>query len=165
MPELQPLRADHADRLLTFETDNRAFFARTVEDRGDDYFTTFPDHHQAVLDEQAQGRLRFHVLVADDGEILGRFNLYDLENGTAELGFRLAEKMTGKGLATRTVRDLCDLAKSYGLRSLRAEADLANRGSRGVLQRAGFVRTGETSFWRDLHDDPRQDEVTWRSLP
>ncbi len=153
MPELQPLRPDHADRLLTFETDNRAFFARTVEDRGDDYFTTFPGHHQAVLDEQAQGRLRFHVLVADDGEILGRFNLYDLENGTAEVGFRLAEKATGKGVATAALRELCDRAKGYGLRSLRAVADVENRGSRRVLRRAGFVRTGETSFWRGLDDE------------
>ncbi len=153
MPELQLLRADHADRLLTFETDNRAFFARTVDDRGDDYFTTFPDHHQAVLDDQAKGSLRFHVLVADDGEILGRFNLYDLENGTAELGFRLAEKATGKGVATAAVRELCDRAKGYGLRSLRACADVSNRGSRRVLQRAGFVQTGETSFWRNLYDE------------
>lgn len=153
MPELQLLRADHAGPLLTFETDNRAFFARTVEDRGDDYFATFPDHHQGVLDDQEKGVLRFHVLVADDGEILGRFNLYDLDGGTAEVGFRLAEKMTGRGVATQAVRDLCDLAKSYGLNSLRAGADVGNRGSRGVLRRAGFVQTGETSFWRDLHDE------------
>ncbi|NUV38105.1 GNAT family N-acetyltransferase, partial [Streptomyces sp. KAI-27] len=38
MPELQRLRADHAPALLAFERENRAWFARTISDRGDAYF-------------------------------------------------------------------------------------------------------------------------------
>jgi ribosomal-protein-alanine N-acetyltransferase len=44
--ELQLLRADHAQALLGFETENRAFFAASIPDRGDDYFANFYAWHR-----------------------------------------------------------------------------------------------------------------------
>ncbi|MGO4759286.1 GNAT family N-acetyltransferase, partial [Streptomyces sp. 2MCAF27] len=38
---LERLRADHAPALLAFERENRAYFARSIPDRGDSYFTEF----------------------------------------------------------------------------------------------------------------------------
>ncbi|MEV7401010.1 GNAT family N-acetyltransferase [Streptomyces sp. NPDC091267] len=144
MPELQRLHPDHAPALLAFEQENRAFFAASVPDRGDDYFTHFAARHAALLAEQATGACHFHLLVAEDGEILGRFNLMDAANGTADLGFRLAEKATGRGLATEAVRNLFTLCTTtYALTTLRAAATLTNTASRSVLTRTGFVPTGE----------------------
>ncbi|MFF4774514.1 GNAT family N-acetyltransferase [Microtetraspora fusca] len=145
MPELQLLRPDHASALLAFEMENRAYFAASVPDRGDDYFENFAARHEALLDEQETGLILFHVLVGDDGEVLGRVNLVDVSDGIAELGFRIAEKAAGRGLATTGVRQVCDLAvTTYGLTTLRAAAALDNAGSRAVLERTGFVPTGET---------------------
>lgn len=144
VPELRRLRADHAPALLTFEQENRAFFAASVPDRGDDYFTDFAARHEALLAEQAAGTCQFHLLVAEDGEVLGRFNLMDAENGTADLGFRLAEKATGRGLATSAVRQIFKLCgTTYALTTLRAAATVTNTASRSVLTRTGFVATGE----------------------
>lgn len=144
MPELQRLRADHAPALLAFEQENRAFFAASIPDRGDDYFARFAARHEALLTEQAAGVCHFHLLVAGDGEILGRFNLVDAANGTAELGFRLAEKATGRGLATAAVHDLFALCTAtYTLTTLRAAATVTNNASRSVLTRTGFALTGE----------------------
>ncbi|MFE9820402.1 GNAT family N-acetyltransferase [Streptomyces sp. NPDC005773] len=144
MPELQRLRPDHAPALLAFERENRAFFAASVPDRGDDYFTHFAAHLAERLAEQVTGACHFHVLVAENGEVLGRFNLVDVADGAAELGFRLAEKATGRGLATATVRELLTLcATTYALTTLRAAATVTNTASRSVLTRTGFVRTGE----------------------
>lgn len=144
MPELQRLSPDHAPALLRFEQENRAFFAASVPDRGDDYFTRFAAHHSARLAEQATGACHFHLLVAADGEVLGRFNLVDAADGAADLGFRLAERATGQGLATAAVRDLFALCTTtYALTTLRAAATLANTASRSVLTRTGFVPTGE----------------------
>src|SRR5688572_17842537 len=109
MPELQRLRLDHGPAILAFERENRAYFAKSVPDRGDAFFTEFDVRLAALLAEQAAGVCQFHVLVEAD-EVIGRFNLVDLADGSAELGFRLAEKATGKGLATTTVRSLCELA-------------------------------------------------------
>ncbi|MCX5200151.1 GNAT family N-acetyltransferase [Streptomyces sp. NBC_00237] len=148
MPELQLLRADHAPALLAFECENRDFFAASLPDRGDAYFAEFDTRHQALLDEQAAGTIAFHVLVDETtGEILGRFNLIDIADGTAELGYRLAEKATGQGHATTAVRDLCTLADTrYGLHTVHAETTLDNAASRGVLARTGFVPTGTKDF-------------------
>ena len=144
MGEIQPLDARHAEAVLRFELDNRAYFARTVTDRGDDYFADFAARHAALLAEQATGRCRFHVLVDDGGAVLGRFNLVDLVDGQAELGFRIAERAGGRGVATTTVGRLLRIARNdYGLRRVIANAALDNHRSRNVLQRNGFVPVGE----------------------
>ncbi|MEU8661094.1 GNAT family N-acetyltransferase, partial [Actinoplanes philippinensis] len=75
MYELQRLRDDHATALLEFETANREFFARTIPDRGDDYFAHFSERHAALLAEQDSGTCHFHVLVDRAGAVVGRFNL------------------------------------------------------------------------------------------
>lgn len=147
MPVLERLRSDHAPALLAFERENRAFFAASVPDRGDAYFEAFDARHRALLDEQEGGRIAFHVLVGDDGEILGRFNLVDLEGGSAELGYRLAEKATGRGLATHGVREVCRLAREeYGLSRLTAATTLGNGPSRALLARVGFGAVGSVTL-------------------
>ncbi|MFF1709089.1 GNAT family N-acetyltransferase [Streptomyces sp. NPDC058268] len=144
MPELQRLRPDHAPALLAFERENRGYFARSVPDRGDAYFTGFSARHAALLAEQADGSCHFHVLVDEEGAVLGRVNLVDVADGEAELGYRIAERATGHGLATSAVRQVCGIAGAeYGLRALRAATYADNAGSRAVLVRAGFVAVGE----------------------
>ncbi|CAK7286587.1 GNAT family N-acetyltransferase [Streptomyces sp. RM1] len=143
MPELKRLHADHAPAVLAFELANRAYFAASVSDRGDEYFERFADRHSALLAEQEAGICAFHVLVAEDGSVLGRFNLYDIEDGTADLGYRVAQHVAGRGVATATVRELCRLAaERHGLRTLRAAASHTNVASRKVLVKAGFVPVG-----------------------
>ena len=110
MPELQRLHADHAPAILAFELANRAYFARFVSDRGDEFFDQFADGTYDLLAEQENGTCIFHVLVGEDGTVLGRFNLVDLKDGTAELGYRVAEQVAGRGVATATVQDLCRIA-------------------------------------------------------
>lgn len=141
---IERLRPDHAPALLAFERENRAYFARSIPDRGDDYFAQFTVRLDALLAEQTAGVCHFHVIV-ENGEILGRVNLVDVSDGTAELGFRIAEKATGRGLATASVREVLSLASgSYGLRTIRAAAAVTNIGSQTVLTRTGFTPTGET---------------------
>jgi ribosomal-protein-alanine N-acetyltransferase len=143
VPELQRLRADHAAAVLAFERENRAYFARSISDRGDDYFARFTEGFTALLAEQEAGTGAFHVLVADDGSVLGRFNLLFAGDGTAELGFRVAQHAAGRGVATATVQELCRVAAArYGLRRLRAASARANTASQRVLTKAGFVPAG-----------------------
>ncbi|MFF5674838.1 GNAT family N-acetyltransferase [Streptomyces hygroscopicus] len=143
MPELKRLHADHAPAVLDFELANRAYFAALVPDRGDDYFAQFTDRYNALLAEQEAGICAFYVLIAEDGSVLGRFNLVDIEDHTAELGYRVARQAAGRGVATATVRELCPLAAArHGLRTLRAAAAHQNAASRKVLVKAGFVPVG-----------------------
>ena len=143
MPDLQRLSADHASAVLDFELANRAYFAASISDRGDDFFDTFTDRHNAMLAEQEAGLGAFYVLVAEDGSVLGRFNLYDIKDGTAEVGYRVAQHVTGRGVATASVKLLCQLAADrHGLHTLTAATSDQNVASQRVLVKAGFVRVG-----------------------
>ncbi|TKK80570.1 GNAT family N-acetyltransferase [Kribbella jiaozuonensis] len=143
---LEPLTADHADAVLAFELENRGYFASWIWDRGDDYFANFAAKHAALLAEQAAGICRFHVLMDDSGAVAGRVNLVDLENGSAELGYRIAEKWAGQGLATAAVRAIIGLAATeYALTTLRAGASDRNPASQAVLTRTGFQQIGISS--------------------
>jgi [ribosomal protein S5]-alanine N-acetyltransferase len=143
MPELQLLRADHAPAILAFETANRAYFAASISDRGDAFFEHFADVIAARLAEQNAGEGYYYVLVDEDGSVLGRFNLIVVEDGVADVGYRVAERVAGRGVATAAVRDLCLLAATrHGVRRLRAATSTANVASQRVLEKAGFVAVG-----------------------
>ena len=143
MPELELLHAGHAPAVLAFELANRAYFAASISDRGDGFFDEFPDRHRAMLAEQEAGTGAFYVLVAEDGSVLGRFNLYGLADGTAVLGYRVAQQAAGRGVATASVRELCRLAaERHGLRIVRAATSHDNAASQRVLAKAGFVPVG-----------------------
>jgi [ribosomal protein S5]-alanine N-acetyltransferase len=141
---LERLTAEHAEPLLAFERENREYFAAAIEDRGDAYFEEFAARHAALLAEQEAGTGRFHLLVDGSGAVVGRVNLFDVENGSAELGYRIAEKATGRGLASAATRAVARLAASeYGLTTLRAGTSVRNVASQAVLTRAGFRLVGE----------------------
>ena len=143
MPKLQRLLPGHAPAVLAFELANRSYFAAYISDRGDEFFDQFTDQHSALLAEQEAGAGAYYVLVGEDGSVLGRFNLYAIKDGTAELGYRVAQHAAGRGLATATVRELCRLAAArHGLHTLRAATSRENTASQKVLTKAGFIPAG-----------------------
>jgi [ribosomal protein S5]-alanine N-acetyltransferase len=143
VPELQQLHAGHAPAVLAFELANRAYFAAFISDRGDEFFEQFTGQYTALLAEQEVGLGAFYVLVAEDGSVLGRFNLVFAGDGTAKLGYRVAQHAAGRGVATATVRELCQLAVArHGLRTLKAATARENVASQKVLTKAGFVPAG-----------------------
>jgi [ribosomal protein S5]-alanine N-acetyltransferase len=143
VPELQTLRAEHAAALLAFETANRAYFSASISDRGDEYFEHFAERLEALLADQEAGGGAYYVLVAEDGAVLGRFNLLLTGDGVAVVGYRVAEEVAGRGVATAMVRDLCSLAASrHAVSTLRAATSHANVASQRVLLNAGFQPVG-----------------------
>jgi ribosomal-protein-alanine N-acetyltransferase len=143
MPKLETLHADHAPAVLSFELANRAFFAASISDRGDDYFEQFEDQFKALLAEQQAGDCAYYVLVDEDGSVLGRFNLFDIAGQTARLGYRVAQQVAGQGVATAAVQELCRLAPArHGVRILRAATSSENIASQKVLIKSGFLPVG-----------------------
>ncbi|MFJ6082819.1 GNAT family N-acetyltransferase [Streptomyces sp. NPDC092369] len=141
---LERLRADHAAALLAFERANRAYFARYISDRGDAFFADFAAVLDARLAEQDAGVCHFHVVVDDRGELIGRVNLVDVQEGSADLGYRIGERWAGRGVATEAVAQVCRLAAgAYGLSELIASTAVGNTGSRTVLERNGFTLVGD----------------------
>jgi ribosomal-protein-alanine N-acetyltransferase len=159
VPHFQALQPDHASAVLEFELANRTYFAAFVSDRGDAFFDEFSERYDELLAERETRRDAYYVLLDDDGSVLGRFNLYDIEDGTADVGYRVAKRVAGRGVATAGVRELCRLAASeHGVRRLRARTTHENVASQIVLAKVGFVADGEADvggrpgiwFERDL---------------
>lgn len=170
VPELQLLRPDHASAVLAFELANRSFFASTISDRGDAYFDHFTERHIELVIEQETGIGAFYLLVDSDSSVLGRFNLIFEPLDTAKLGYRVAQHIAGRGVATATVRELCQLASArHGVHTLRAATSDSNVASQRVLAKAGFVPVGPaepadiggkpgTWYQRELTIECRPDE-------
>ena len=143
MLELQRLDAGHALDVLAFELANRAYFAASISDRGDAFFDQFTEFYSASLAEQEAGGCAFYVLTGENGCVLGRFNLYDVKDESADVGYRMAERYAGRGLATTYLGELCQLAATeHALHTLRAAAAAANLASQRVLTKAGFLPVG-----------------------
>jgi ribosomal-protein-alanine N-acetyltransferase len=144
---LQRLRAGHGQEILAFELANRSYFAASISDRGDEFFERFDDGFSELLDVQEAGRDAYFVLVDSEGSILGRFNLVEIDNGTAELGYRVAQRVAGRGEATAAVREVSRLAVAeFGIRRLRARTTHDNVASQKVLAKCGFVPIGDTEI-------------------
>lgn len=143
MPELQLLCASHGPAVLAFELENRAYFAESISDRGNAFYDSFTQHFGSLLAEQSAGSNAFYVYAEEGGGILGRFNLYDIKDGVANLGYRVAKHSAGRGVATVAARELCGLAATrYGLRALMAATSHENVASQKVLTKIGFGPIG-----------------------
>lgn len=130
--------------MLAFELANRVYFAAFVSDRGDAFFDEFAERFDKLLAQSETRNDAYYVLVEDDGSVLGRFNLVGIHDQTAEVGYRVAERVAGRGVATSGVRELCRLAASeHGVRRLRARTTHENLPSQRVLAKAGFTADGE----------------------
>ena len=128
---------------MAFELANRSYFAAFISDRGDGFFLSFTEQYTARLAEQEEGKCINHVLIDGDGSVLGRFNLFEVHDATAVLGYRIAQRIAGHGVATTTVQELCRLAAAhYGLRTLRAATNHDNVASQRVLLKSGFIPVG-----------------------
>src|SRR5258708_33686575 len=100
MPDLQLLRLDHAPALLVFERENRAYFAASVPDRGDEFFAEFDTRDAQLLEWQAAGTDYLHLLVAEGREVVGREKLTAGADGTAALRYPSAAQVSAHGLTT-----------------------------------------------------------------
>jgi ribosomal-protein-alanine N-acetyltransferase len=93
-----PTLEDEAE-LLAFELANRDYFARAVGDRGDEYFASFPDRLRSLVEENDAGTVMMFVVRDAGGRVVGRVNVVDILDGSADLGYRIAEDAGGRGYA------------------------------------------------------------------
>lgn len=168
---IRPPEFDDARSLLAFELANRAHFEAWVQPREESFYSL--DGVQAAIAAAQAARLgdrAFQYLVFMQRRLVGRVNLHAVRrahHNCAELGYRIAQSESGRGLASTAVA-LC-LAEAFGpldLWRVEATARPENAGSIRVLERSGFQRFGHSrrsvrlqGTWFDLlhferHRDP-----------
>lgn len=98
-------------------------------------------HIGEYLGEHAHGTRHPCVIVDEAGAIIGRANLKEIDRaaGTAEIGYRIAERWAGQGVATGAVRHLVELGRAaWRLNEVRACVASRNVASARVLEKCGF---------------------------
>lgn len=144
--KIRTLQADDVERLLHFESANRAWFEQHVEARDPAFYSAagVADHIADYLAAHAAGDMHPCVLTSDDGSaIVGRANLrhIDRDSGSGEVGYRISHDQARQGLGSMALAHLLELARAqYGLRRLDAWISPQNLGSRRVLEKSGFTR-------------------------
>ncbi|ROM94640.1 GNAT family N-acetyltransferase [Pseudomonas brassicacearum] len=140
---IRTLQSTDAEALLTFEQDNRDWFERHIDARDSAFYSVqgVTDHITAYLSDFAAGTWHPFVIEDPDGNIVGRANLksIDIAERSAEVGYRIAQRACGQGLATLAVKHLIQEAQlHWNLKQLVANVYAGNIGSAKVLERCGF---------------------------
>jgi [ribosomal protein S5]-alanine N-acetyltransferase len=153
-----------ADRYLA----DREFLRAWDAERPDAFFTPAGQRAaiQAVLDEYGQGR-RWPGVIEHDGELAGKVSLNNILRGPLRscfIGYWVARPLSGRGIATKAVRQTLDIAfHELGLHRVDAFANADNAGSCRVLEKNGFETVGISR--RHIHIAGRwQDDVVFQKL-
>jgi ribosomal-protein-alanine N-acetyltransferase len=145
---IEKLHGTDEKALYKFELENRTFFEEMVPTRGDDYYKpeVFKNRHESLLAEQAEGISYFYLIKDENGSILGRINLIDIDesNKIGHLGYRVGQQHTGKGVAKKALQLLVETMIELGIKQVKAKTTTNNIASQKVLERCGFEQT-ETS--------------------
>ncbi|MEH3034040.1 MAG: GNAT family protein [Aeromicrobium erythreum] len=116
--------------------------------------------------DTAAGRAAAFVVV-DEGVVVGELTLSDVVRGAfenAHVGYWLASSATGRGLATRALREALRHAFDVmGLHRVQAGTLVHNERSQAVLERCGFERFGLAPQYLRI-DGRWQDHVLFQRL-
>jgi RimJ/RimL family protein N-acetyltransferase len=108
---------------------------------------------------KAQGLLAAYVIQdLQNGGLLGGASLHHFDplRDVVEVGYWLFVPARGRGIATRSVKEMTDHAVANGIWRVEAHVRIGNTASERVLERLGFQREGvKRKYLR--HDSERVD--------
>jgi ribosomal-protein-alanine N-acetyltransferase len=120
--------------------ENRAFLA-PFEPVRDERFFTIAGQREMIENDGSEA----FAILADD-RIAGTVTMSNIVFGpfqSANLGYWVAERLSGRGLATGAVGDVLEIAfGEFGLHRLQAAALVENVPSQRVLEKNGFEPIG-----------------------
>ena len=142
------ISVDHVPLLTRLERANREFFAPWSPIREEDFYsesgqkTVIAD----LLDRHRQGTVLPHVILDDQGQVVGRITVSGIVRGpllSGNVGYWVNAADNGRGFATRAVTEIKRVAfDELGLHRLQAESLVENLASQRVLDRNGFHQFG-----------------------
>ena len=137
---IRPLKSEDAGELAALVLENREFLAPFEPVREERFYTV--DGQREWIENDG---IRAFAILADDG-IAGSVTITNIVYGpfrSANLGYWVAERLGGRGLATSAVGEVVAIA--FGelvLHRLEAATLLDNVRSRRVLEKNGFEPIG-----------------------
>jgi ribosomal-protein-alanine N-acetyltransferase len=137
---IRRLTLEDAGELAAVLVENRGFLASSSPINDERFFTAAGQRERIENDASE----RFVIL--DGGRIAGTVTMSNIVLGplhSATLGYWVAERVNGRGLATRAVREVIGIAfEELGLHRLEAATLVDNAPSQRVLEKNGFELIG-----------------------
>jgi ribosomal-protein-alanine N-acetyltransferase len=137
---IRPLTPEDAGELAALLVENRAFLA-PFEPVRDEPFFTIGGQRERIENDGSEA----FAIVVDEG-IAGTVTMSNIVYGpfqSANLGYWVAERLSGRGLATRAVGDVLEIAfGEFGLHRLQAATLVENVPSQRVLEKNAFEPIG-----------------------
>lgn len=146
-PRTRALSPDDAPALARLVQENRGFLA-PWEPLRDEAWSTEEGQRDEVASALGRAELELSVprVVLDGREVVGRITLNNVVRGafqSCSVGYWLAERATGRGLATEALGEMLAVAfGELGLHRVEAATLVHNVASRRVLGHHGFTRFG-----------------------
>ncbi len=168
-PVTRALDLEDVEALTGLYVDNRQFLAPWQPLRPDSYLTEVGQRQaaEAVLAQQESGVAVPLVILAGSGAIVGTLTISSIIRGASQscsVGYWLAERAQGRGMATAALREAVDLAfGDLRLHRIQAETLTHNQRSQRMLQRVGFERYGEARSYMHIAGQ-WQDNVLYQLL-
>lgn len=139
--EIRAISAEDGEGLLAFELENKSWFEEHIEARAEGFYSSdgVQEHIHQLL-SACQSGAAYPGLILEQGEILGRVNLIRIPDTTKfRLGYRVAKKATGRGIASSAVAFVLDKARTdFSCSAIVALVSTVNHASQRVLARNGF---------------------------
>jgi RimJ/RimL family protein N-acetyltransferase len=99
---------------------------------------------QLLRDVASGGTCVWTVRLRSEGSFVGLCDLSEIQaHPSADIGFMLARRFWGLGLAQEVVAWVLEQARTLGLESVHARIHSGNNRSRRLLERTGFMEVGE----------------------
>lgn len=165
----RPLDLDDVEVLTALYAENRHFLAPWQPLRPDSYFTEAGQREavEAALAQQASGSAVPLVILDVSGAVVGTFTIASIIRGafqSCSVGYWLAERSQGVGLATAALREAANLAfGDLRLHRIQAETLTQNKRSQRVLRRVGFEQYGVAPSYMHIAGE-WQDNVLYQLL-
>jgi RimJ/RimL family protein N-acetyltransferase len=161
-------------RLELFTAEHLPAFAALASDPDVLRFTRFPaepapdfaERWLATYEQHRTVGTREAFAILEDGAFVGFAVAVGIDETarTVELGYAVAPRARGRGIASETLRQLSDWAFAQGMERLELHIGDDNEASKRVAARAGYVREG---LMRSVYfkDGLRADTELWSLLP
>jgi ribosomal-protein-alanine N-acetyltransferase len=161
---------DDAERLVTFQRDNRHRFARLDGERPEEFYTAaWWMRRIAALEEgERAGRLLYFVVIAKSAPsrvagVVSFTNIAYAPFFSCEIGFAVDEAHEGTGVMREALQlAIDDLFKRRGMHRVSAEYAATNVRSQGLLARLGFRQEGVLRSY--MRVDGRWEDFTIAAL-
>ncbi|MGN6445128.1 GNAT family N-acetyltransferase [Amnibacterium sp.] len=170
-PSVRPLVPGDAAEIARLQAANRAFLAPWDAVRPDAFYTE-PGQAvevQRMLDHEVAGTAVARAILDDEGRLAGVIRLNGVVRGAFEscvMGYWVDRERNGRGLASRAVAAMLDLAfRDLRLHRVQAETLRHNVRSQRVLEKNGFERIGMAPAYLRIAGEWQDHDLFQRLAP